>query len=193
MKRIKWVFYFIICFISFLLGINKILIIINSDISNEKGKASIFETVESDTTTNKIKYYNVKRVIDGDTIVILNNGVEEKIRLIGVNTPESVDPRKPVECFGIEASNYTKENILNKNIVLVQDESQSKYDKYGRTLAYVYRDDGFFLNKEIIKNGFGYEYTYSRDYKYKEDFKNAEYFAKQNKNGLWSDNSCNKK
>ena len=91
------------------------------------------------------------RVIDGDTI-ILNNG--ERVRLIGVDTPETKHPRKPVEYYGKEASAFTKKMIEGKEVRLEYD--WQRKDKYGRTLAYVYLKNGTFLNAEIVKQGYGH-------------------------------------
>ena len=90
--------------------------------------------------------YLVKRVVDGDTIV-LDTG--DKVRLIGVDTPETVHPNKPVEFFGKEASAFTKALCEGKKVRLEYD--WQKEDKYHRLLAYVYLEDGTFVNAEIIK------------------------------------------
>lgn len=76
--------------------------------------------------------YTVTRVVDGDTIWVDRRGMNEKIRLIGVDTPELYDPRKPVQCFGQEASDYTKA-LLGQQVYLEPDPSQDSVDKYGRT------------------------------------------------------------
>ena len=89
--------------------------------------------------------------MDGDTIDVIINGQEERLRLIGVDTPETKDPRKPVQCFGVEASSKATELLLNKKVRLEFDSSQSKRDKYNRLLAYIYREDGLFYNKWIIE------------------------------------------
>ncbi len=147
---------------------------------------------QSSNEINQTEYFEVTRIIDGDTIEINSRSETIKIRLIGVNTPETVDPRRKVECFGKEASAYTKEILQNRKISIKYDKTQSKTDKYGRLLAYVFRDDGLFVNKEIITNGYGYEYTYIIPYEYQNDFKEAEVYAKQNQLGLWGDR-CNQK
>ena len=121
----------------------------------------------------------VTRVIDGDTIE-LENG--ERVRYLGINTPESVDPRKPVECFGKEASLKNKELVLNKKVVLEKDISE--IDKYGRLLRYVYTDDAF-VNLELIKQGYAQVATYPPDVKYHDLFLEAEKEARENKRGLW--------
>jgi len=127
------------------------------------------------------------RVVDGDTI-LLNNG--ERVRLIGVDTPETKHPKKPVEYFGKEASAFTKKMVEGEVVTLKYD-WQSK-DKYGRTLAYVYLKDGTFLNAEIVKQGYGHAYT-RFPFKYLEQFKEYEKEARENKRGLWADKSTEKR
>jgi micrococcal nuclease len=94
-------------------------------------------------------------VIDGDTIVL--DG-DERVRLIGVDTPETKDPRKPVQYFGRQAFEFTKRLVEGFKVRL--DYELDKKDKYGRTLAYVYLEDGTFLNAEIIKQGYGFAYRH---------------------------------
>jgi micrococcal nuclease len=127
-----------------------------------------------------VQTYVVSRAIDGDTL-LLSNG--ERIRLIGVNTPETVHPNKPVEYFGKEASAFTKREIEGRKVRLEYD--WQKQDRYGRTLGYVYRiPDDFFLNAEIIKQGYGHAYT-PFPFKYLDQFRQYEREARENKKGLW--------
>jgi len=121
------------------------------------------------------------KVIDGDTIVL--DG-KEKVRLIGVDTPETKDPRKPVQYFGEEAYRFTKSIVEGKRVRLEHD--RERIDKYGRTLAYVYLEDGTFLNAEIIKQGYGFAYT-KYPFKYMEEFRRYEREARENRKGLWAD------
>ena len=121
------------------------------------------------------------KVIDGDTIV-LSNG--EKVRLIGVDTPETKHPQKPVEYFGKEATAFTNKMVGGKVVKLKYD--VQRRDKYGRLLAYVYLVDGTFLNAEIIKQGYGHVYT-KVPFKYLEKFKQYEEEAREAKRGLWKD------
>ena len=117
-------------------------------------------------------HFLVKRVIDGDTIVIRGaGGNEQKARLIGINTPETVDPRKKVECFGMQASAKTKEALLGKIVRIEQDDTQGKYDRYGRMLAYVFLEDTALFNELLISHGYAYEYTYRLPYKYQKQSK----------------------
>lgn len=126
----------------------------------------------------------VKRVIDGDTIVVEIDGKNEKIRLIGVDTPETKHPQKPVERFGKEAYLFTQRMVEGKEVRLEFD--WQKRDKYGRLLAYVYLTDGTFLNAEIIKQGYGFAYI-RFPFKYLEEFRRYEREAKEKKLGLWTD------
>ncbi len=134
--------------------------------------------------------YAVTNVVDGDTIDVDMDGKTERLRLIGIDTPETKDPRKPVQCFGQEASDKATELLLNQKIKLEFDETQSDRDKYDRLLAYVYREDGLFFNKWMIENGYAYEYTYNIPYKYQTEFKEAENNARSNQLGLWSTDTC---
>lgn len=135
--------------------------------------------------------YEVIKVVDGDTLKININGTEETLRLIGMDTPEVVDPRKPVQCFGKEASNKAKEILTGKKVRLEADSTQSDRDKYNRLLRYVILEDGTNFNKMMISEGYAHEYTYEKPYKYWVDFKEAERKAKQEEKGLWAENTCN--
>ncbi len=122
----------------------------------------------------------VRRVIDGDTFVLYSG---EKVRLIGVDTPETKHPQKPVQYFAKEASEFTRRMIEGKTILLEYDGKRS--DRYGRLLAYVYLHDGTFLNAEIIKQGYGFAYT-RYPFNYLDEFRNYEREARENGKGLWS-------
>src|SRR3989344_597130 len=135
-------------------------------------------------------YYPVTKVVDGDTIAVNMNGKNETIRLIGLDTPETVDPRKPVQCFGEEASKKAKEILTGKSVRIEMDASQGERDKYGRLLAYVFLEDGTLFNQLMIAQGFGHEYTYNLPYKYQEEFKEAEKLAREEKKGLWAPEAC---
>lgn len=120
------------------------------------------------------------RVIDGDTIE-LEGG--ERVRLIGVDTPESVDPRRPVEYFGKEAASFTRRQVQSKTVRLEFD--QETVDRYGRTLAYVYLEDGSLLNAEIIRQGYGHAYT-RFPFRYQSEFLAYEREARAEGRGLWA-------
>lgn len=140
------------------------------------------------TPTSQNSQPLVSRVIDGDTIE-LDNG--DKVRYIGIDTPETLDPRKPVQCFGKNASGKNKELVEGKPVWLVKDVSDK--DKYGRLLRYVYLGDpgqgsSVFVNLELVRQGFAHSSTYPPDIKYQEKFIEAEREARDAGRGLWS--SC---
>ncbi len=130
-------------------------------------------------STSNAEIYKVKRVIDGDTLLLING---ERVRLIGVDTPETKHPQKPVQYFGREAYLFTKQMVDGKEARF--DFERQKRDRYGRLLAYVYLLDGTFLNAEIIKQGYGFAYI-RFPFKYMEEFRRYEREARENRKGLW--------
>ena len=137
------------------------------------------------------QYYKVTKVVDGDTLHVAINGIDEKVRLIGINTPETVDPRRAVQCFGKEASTRMKELVDGKIVRLESDPTQDARDTYGRILAYVYLEDGQMVNRKMIAEGYAYEYTYLVPYTYQKEFKGLQNLARTSGYGLWSKNTCN--
>jgi micrococcal nuclease len=133
----------------------------------------------------------VVRVVDGDTVRIDLNGVEEAARLIGLNTPETVAPNRPVECFGTEASARAHELLDNQIMYFETDDTQDTRDRYGRVLGYLWSEDGRLFNMQMIAEGYAYEYTYDAAYKYQSQFKAAQRDAEAESRGLWSPNTCN--
>ncbi len=133
----------------------------------------------------------VTRVIDGDTIDVRTEAGESvRVRLLGVNTPETVDPRKPVECFGKEASAFTKSALEGTTVTLETDPTQDTYDKYGRLLAYVFLANGTDFNQELVANGYAHEYTYRVPYRFQTEFKAAERESRETGRGLWNHATC---
>ncbi|MFT5280962.1 MAG: micrococcal nuclease [Flavobacteriaceae bacterium] len=139
-----------------------------------------------------IEKFLVDKVVDGDTIIILKNNEKVTIRFIGINTPESVHPRKGVECYGKEASLYLREKLTGSWVSLEYDESQGILDKYNRTLAYVRLGDEN-INKTLISLGYAHEYTYKTPYIYQSEFKTEEEKAQREGRGLWASDTCNGK
>lgn len=137
-----------------------------------------------DTEILKLDEYEVVRVVDGDTIVVNFKGTNEKVRLIGIDTPESVHPdgSKNTE-EGILTSNYTKSRLTDKTVKLEFDVQER--DKYGRLLAYVYVD-GYMYNKELLEKGYAKVATYPPNVKYVDDFTKLQEKAREEKVGLWS-------
>ena len=136
-------------------------------------------------------FYSVVKVVDGDTLTLNIDGQNQTLRLIGIDTPETVDPRKPVQCFGMEASTKAKEILTGQSVRIEKDPTQGDYDKYDRLLVYVFLKDGTNFNKMMIEQGFAYEYTYDLPYKYQAEFKLAEEIAITEKRGLWAEDTCN--
>ena len=122
----------------------------------------------------------VTRVIDGDTIEIESG---QKVRYIGIDTPETVHPDMKVQCFGKEAAVKNKELVEGKTVELEKDVSET--DKYGRLLRYVYAED-IFVNDFLIRQGFAHASTYPPDVKYQDQLRAAEEEARSNNRGLWS-------
>lgn len=151
--------------------------------------AAAIESVPLAATTTP-KGFRVVKVVDGDTLDIDLNGTTTRLRLIGMDTPETVDPRKPVQCFGKAASDKAKALLSGVHVEIERDASQGDLDKYGRTLAYVYLPDGTMFNEYMIAEGYAHEYTYRLPYKYQDRFKAAEVSAREQKKGLWADEAC---
>lgn len=154
---------------------------------NQLSSFNEFSNVQEEVSST---YYTVTNVVDGDTIDVEQNGEELRLRLIGVDTPETVHPSKPVECFGAEASNITRQTLLNQQVTLELDPTQGDMDRYNRALRYVILEDGTNFNKWLIENGYAFEYTYNIPYKYQSEFQAAELTAEIRKNGLWADGVC---
>lgn len=142
----------------------------------------------SSSPTQLSNLYLVSRVVDGDTVE-LENG--EKVRYIGIDTPETLDPRKPVQCFGKEASAKNKQLVEGKRVRLEKDVTDR--DKYNRLLRYVYVVDETpgteaFVNLELVRQGFAHSYSYPPDIAHQGEFIAAEKEARNSGLGLWS--SC---
>lgn len=125
----------------------------------------------------------VIKVTDGDTITLATG---QKVRYIGIDTPETKHPTKGVQCFGKEASDKNKELVEGKEITLEKDVSET--DRYGRLLRYVYID-GVFINDYLVREGYAHASAYPPDVKFAEQFRQAEKEAREHNRGLWS--SCN--
>ena len=110
-----------------------------------------------------------------------------KVRLIGVDTPETVHPTKGVECFGPESSDFAKEILAGTLVAIVTDASQGEVDKYGRTLAYVFLPEGQLFQELLVSGGYAFEYTFDQPYKYRDLLIEAEEQARLNGAGLWKD------
>lgn len=132
----------------------------------------------------------VIRIVDGDTIIIEGN---KKVRYIGIDTPETKDPKKSIQCYGQEAAEKNRQLVEEKYVFLKKDVSE--VDKYNRLLRYVWLTDpnnasseGIFINDYLVRQGYAHAATFPPDVKYADTFLIAEKYARDNYLGLWS--SC---
>lgn len=131
-------------------------------------------------------YYKVLDFNDGDTIVVDMGGNRETVRMIGVDTPETHRPETPVQCYGPEASDFTKKLIGNQPVRLEADPLNTNRDRYDRLLRYIYLPDGTLVEERLISEGYGFAYTAFPMQKAVE-FEALEDEAERTGRGLWSD------
>ncbi len=150
--------------------------------SQHPGKITLPKVI----TAEQPGLYEVIRINDGDTLVVSQGGITETVRLIGMDTPEVKDPRKPVQCYGPEASAKTKALLAaaGERVRLVPDPLGDNRDKYQRLLRYVYLPDGTFLNQTLIKEGYAFAYVVF-PFSKMDDFVAAETSAEATGAGLW--------
>jgi len=137
--------------------------------------------------------WRVYDVVDGDTVKVTRGQRELTLRLIGIDTPEVVDPFAPVECYVPAASANAHRRLDGRRVRLEFDRSQGRLDKYGRTLAYLWvvRDGGPWLyNQAAVHQGFAKEYTYDTPYAWRSSFLRAQSSARRHRRGLWSPRTC---
>jgi endonuclease YncB( thermonuclease family) len=142
-----------------------------------------------------LDHYLVTKIIDGDTIQISENGKidgpKKTVRYIGIDTPETVSPGDPIECFGKEAAAKNAELVLGKSVRLEKDISET--DRYGRLLRYAYLDSNqgeIFINITLIQEGYASASAYPPDVKHRDEFREAEKIAREAHLGLWGE-VCN--
>ncbi|MDA1316589.1 MAG: thermonuclease family protein [bacterium] len=157
-------------------------------------KNESFETIAAETTSveevapNQFEKAFVKEVVDGDTLILDS---DKRVRFIGVDTPETVHPKKSVQCYGREASNKTKALLNDKWIYLEKDVSET--DRYARLLRYIYLpnpnnpNEVLFVNEYLIEQGYGTVITYPPDVKYHDRLVDAQRMAQDEKRGLWGE------
>jgi len=136
--------------------------------------------------------YAVVHVVDGDTVRVSGHGRVETLRLIGIDTPETRDPRRPVQCFGAQASARAHRLLDGRRVSVELDASQGTYDRYGRTLAYLWLPGhpAVLVNEVMVRDGFAHEDTYDQPYRYQAAFRAAERDARTHGRGLWSAATC---
>lgn len=170
----------------------------SSEKKTEVATPSPITPAQDETATSEIKTEVVKseigvvsRVVDGDTIEVTTGDKLMKIRIVGINTPETVDPRKSVECFGLQASAEAKKLLLNQKVFLEKDLTQDDQDRYGRYLRFVWLENSNIdYGKQMIANGYAFEYTYQKPYKYQIEYRLAQKTAETERKGLWADGAC---
>lgn len=129
--------------------------------------------------------YSISHFVDGDTIAVDMNGSVETVRMIGIDTPETQRPNSPVQCFGPEASAYTKQLIGSSKVRLQADPLDTNRDRYGRLLRYVYLPDGRLVATELLSNGYAFAYKLF-PFEKKAEFTALEDQARIAKKGLWA-------
>lgn len=134
--------------------------------------------------------FGVARVVDGDTVRVEIAGRQQAVRLLGIDTPETKDPRKPVQCFGREASQRAEQLLNGRQVWLESDPKQAAADRYGRLLAYVWLDEVTMLNDVMVREGLAHELTYDGQYKYQDRFNAGESAAREAERGLWHPSAC---
>ncbi|WP_199422971.1 thermonuclease family protein [Actinotalea solisilvae] len=134
--------------------------------------------------------FAVVRVVDGDTLVILRPEGETKVRVLGIDTAETVDPRRPVQCFGPEASARATELLAGTQVTVRGDPLQDRVDRYGRELDYVWLPDGLLFNQVMVEEGFAVEATFDGPYEMQTVLRDAQDRAAAAGLGLWSPATC---
>ena len=190
----------IVCAFAFLISISSMGTFAN--INNDTSQQNKYKTTDTDVesvipdVSIAKKSVTVDRVIDGDTFTYYSVwGERDTVRLIGVDTPESVNADKSKNCpYGKTASTYTTKILEGKKVFLEYDEDET--DKYGRKLCYVYLGD-VCINYDLVVKGYAVAKEYPPNTKYADTFKSAQIEAEKNKSGLWaddvSDEVCNLK
>ena len=130
-------------------------------------------------------YYRVLEVYDGDTIAVDMNGTTEKVRMIGVDTPETHKPNTPVQCYGPEASTFTKNLLNDKTVRLEADPTNNNRDRYNRLLRYVYTEQNVLVEQLLIEQGLGFAYL-SFPFEKSDQFAALQQQTQKNKLGLWA-------
>lgn len=148
--------------------------------NNELGENG--QTTQEPTNSDNKVSVKVTRVVDGDTIIVNLNGKDERVRLIGIDTPETVHPERGEEPFGREASDYTKSRLDGEQVYLEFDVQQR--DQYGRLLAYVWIGEEHF-NATLVEQGYATVSTWPPNVKYVEVYTALQQEAREESKGLW--------
>lgn len=158
--------------------------------ANEKNTQS--NTNDSTIASDTKEFAEFVRVVDGDTIEVIRGDKKEKVRIIGIDTPEVVDPRIAPECLGKEASEKANQIFASqKELTLEKDATQLDRDRYERLLRYVWLNSGTTdYGRLMVSLGYASEYTYDLPYKYQTTYKEEQQKAQELRVGLWADGVC---
>jgi len=149
------------------------------------GAEGLLKDPDRSTGDNEATGGRVVKVVDGDTIHVQVAGTREKVRYIGVDTPETKHPAKGVECYGRQASQFNARLVAGERVRLVRDVEER--DRYGRLLAYVYRvRDGLFVNAELARLGYAQPLSIPPDVRHAERFADLARQAREQGRGLWA-------
>ncbi len=140
---------------------------------------------------NNLEFVPVTSITDGDTFKVRIGDSIETVRLVGVNTPETKDPRKSVECFGKEASAALKQLLTEQSVRLENDPTQSNRDRYGRLLRFAFLDSGQDVGLWLLEHGYALESLYSTvPHRYRDAYLEAQQKAEAEHRGLWNPAVC---
>lgn len=156
----------------------------------EQEQISELDFIKTSTTQTNA---TVTKSVDGDTFhaTLDNEPGDWTIRMLGIDTPETVHPNKPVECFGKEASKVLEDLLLGKRIRLESDPQADERDKYDRLLRNVYLEDGTDVNATMVQNGYAHAYlSFPQNSDRKTELRRLEQDAKINERGLWNPEVC---
>lgn len=134
--------------------------------------------------------WTVVRVVDGDTLEVTRDGRSEKVRLLGIDTPETSDPRRPVACFGAEATARAVELADGADVVVSADPGREERDDFGRLLGWVWLPDGRLLNLVMVEEGYAHEVIYGAPTTRQDELAAAEATAREEQRGLWAPDTC---
>lgn len=167
----------------------------NTDYVQEQKNSSNEEFVFTDLNqfnwalkafAERCEWFDLERVVDGDTIIVRDEQTRIRVRMIGIDTPESKKAGTPVEPFALEASNYLKDYLAYADeVCLVEDRVGDKYDTYGRKLSYVFTPDGHDVNAYMLREGYAEAYT-GFAMERAPEFEGYEAMAQNQKIGQWS-------
>jgi micrococcal nuclease len=127
----------------------------------------------------------ITRIVDGDTVEVAMQGSRHRVRLLGIDTPETVHPTKPVECFGPEASAALADLIPEGSVVRLERDTELR-DRFGRLLLYLWNEDDTFVNEAMVANGFAETLHIAPNGAYRADLDAAQAEARGQGRGLWS-------